>query len=424
MKRAALICLGIVLAMILLLAPPYLSTAGQALLNRILIACLLTTGFSLLAGQMGLLSFGHAAFFGLGAFASLHVMIWVEKAGGGWPTPLLPMFGALAGGVAATIAGLLAARRAGAYFSLITLAIAELLHVVATQWNGVFGGEAGLTSMRAPWLGFSFGTTLEVYYCTLAWTAAAIFVAWLLTRTAFGRVVLAIRENEERARFLGYDVLVSKVVVFAISGALSGTAGGLLAMANESVSYTLFAPSVSLEVALFTYIGGTSLFLGPITAAALLTWLPFSLSSLTRLWPLYQGLLFMLLMLFSPSGLSGFITSSYSAPRAASWRSICGGTLSAIGFFLMFGAFIAASELTYRTAEGVIQSGFARASSEWLGLANSADPANYLRLYAWAYAAFFCVPSFLLLKFGRSVRQTETATAALCVRKEELPAEG
>jgi branched-chain amino acid transport system permease protein len=416
-RRAGIAVFVVVLSAILFIGPLYLSVAGQALLNRILIACLFTAGFSLLAGQMGLLSFGHAAFFGLGAFACLHVMIWVERDGGVWPTPFLPVFGFLAGGIAAAVAGFLAARRAGAYFSLITLAIAELLHVIATQWNSVFGGEAGLTSMRAPWLGVSFGTTLEVYYCTLAWTLFAIILTWLFTRSAFGRVVLAIRENEERARFLGYDVLTSKIIVFALSGALSGMAGGLLAMSNESVSYTLFEPSVSLEVALYTYIGGTGLFGGPIVAAALLTWLPFSLSSITRLLPLYQGLLFMMLMLRSPNGLAGLFTDAIATQKTVSGKSRVGTILSALGCILIFGAFVAASELTYRTSDGLIESGIARVAADKLGLPGGPGGADALRFWAWALAAIFCTPSLLLIQWGKRLRRSGSDNPSFRLRK-------
>ncbi|MCA8934497.1 MAG: branched-chain amino acid ABC transporter permease, partial [Rhodospirillaceae bacterium] len=143
--------------------PPFLDLGLQNALVNVLIASLFALAFNLLVGQAGLLSFGHAAYFGVGAFATLHLMRVVED-GLGFPTPLLPLAGALTGLVVGAIAGFFATMRSGVYFALVTLAIAELFHALAPRWQGLFGGEAGLSSMRMPWQGITFGSTLEVYY--------------------------------------------------------------------------------------------------------------------------------------------------------------------------------------------------------------------------------------------------------------------
>jgi branched-chain amino acid transport system permease protein len=340
---AALLC-------VLLLLPLAIGGFAQGVMTKMLIAALFATGFGILIGQAGLLSFGHAALYGIGAVATIHVMMLAERGLFGLPTPLMPLVGGLAGALLAAFAGYFATRRSGAYFTLITLAMAELVHVVAVQWQPVFGGEAGLTAMRMPWAGITFGTPVSVYYTTLVWVVVCLVIAWLFTRTPFGRLTVAIRENEERVVFLGYNVHMSKVIVFAVSGALSGIAGGLLVMANESVSYSLFIPYVSLEVVFYAFIGGTSFFLGPAFAAAVLTFLPFALSGMTRLWPLYQGLLFMLLMLYAPTGAAGLLQSQAQLLRKlpmSRWLWIQAHGFA--GAVFVIGAFVLGAEVTHAT---------------------------------------------------------------------------
>jgi branched-chain amino acid transport system permease protein len=371
---------------VLLLLPLAISGFAQGVMTKMLIAALFATGFGILIGQAGLLSFGHAALYGIGAVTTIHVMMLAERGTFDMPTPLLPLAGGIAGALLAAFAGYFATRRAGAYFTLITLAMAELVHVIAVQWQPVFGGEAGLTAMRMPWAGIGFATPVSVYYSTLAWVVACLVIAWLFTRTPFGRLTVAIRENEERVVFLGYNVHMSKVIVFALSGALSGIAGGLLVMANESGSYSLFIPYVSLEVVFYAFIGGTSFFLGPAFAAAVLTFLPFALSGMTRLWPLYQGLLFMLLMLYAPTGAAGLLQSQASLFRklpVTRWLRIQAHGIA--GAILVIGAFVLGAEVTHAT------------------------PALDKRLMAWAAAAVAFVFGIALLRKARSMHRDAEA---------------
>jgi branched-chain amino acid transport system permease protein len=286
--------------------PPFLALGLQNALVNVLIASLFGLAFNLLVGQAGLLSFGHAAYFGVGAFATLHLMRAVEQ-GLGLPTPLLPLAGAAAGLAAGAFAGFFATMRSGVYFALVTLAIAELLHTLAPHWQGVFGGEAGMSSMRMPWQGIGFGSTLEVYYLTLGWVAVSVWALWAYTRTPFGRLTLALRDNEQRVRFLGYDAHATKVIVFAISGMFSGLAGALLAISNETANYSLFSSHVSAQVVLHTFVGGSTIFFGPALGAAIFTLFAHLVSDLTRSWLLYQGLIFVLVMLYAPAGIGGIV---------------------------------------------------------------------------------------------------------------------
>nr|WP_245448351.1 branched-chain amino acid ABC transporter permease [Neorhizobium sp. T6_25] len=312
----------IVVVLVLLLAlPPFLGAAWQNALVNLLIASLFVLAFNLLMGQAGLLSFGHAAYFGIGAFAALHLMIAIEG-GFAFPTPLVPLAGAAAGLLLGLFAGYFATMRSGVYFALVTLAIAELFHSLAPQLKGMFGGESGVSSMRMPWSGIIFGSTIEVYYLTLGWVLLCGLGLWAYTRTPFGRLTLALRDNEQRVRFLGYNAHSAKVVVFAISAMTAGIAGSLLAISNETANYSLFASDVSAQVVLHTFVGGSTVFLGPVIGAVAFTLFSFLVSDLTRSWVFYQGLIFVLVMLFVPTGIGGVVQHHIHNRHRLDWPRV------------------------------------------------------------------------------------------------------
>lgn len=299
MKR---IFLFAVLIVILALAPSYLTPALLNAAIQMLIAVLFATAFNVLAGQGGMLSFGHAAYFAIGTFATIHAMNAVDGMGL-LPTPLLPLLGALAGCLLGIVAGWFSTQRSGVYFSMITLALAELLHALAPHLKGVFGGEGGVSAMRMPAWGFDFGTSTEVYYLTLIWALIAIALLFYFTRTPLGRLCNGLRENTNRLRFLGYNVHRLRVIVFTISATFAGLAGGLQAMHNEAANYVLFDMTLSTQAVLFSYIGGIGSFFGPALGAAVMSFFGYAVSDLTRSWLLYQGIIFVLVMMFLPSGL-------------------------------------------------------------------------------------------------------------------------
>lgn len=294
-------CAGVALlaALPLLLSQGLLNAAVQ-----MLIAALFACAYNVLCGQAGMLSFGHAAYFGVGAFATVHAMNAVGQTGL-LPTPLLPLAGAAGGLAFGVVAGWFATKRSGTYFAMITLAIAELLHSLAPHLKGLFGGEAGVSSMRMPSMGVTFGSTTQVYYLVLAWVVGCLALLFFFTRAPLGRLALGLRENSHRLAFLGYDVHRLGVLVFAISAMFSGVAGGLQVVNNEAANYVVFDASLSAAVVLNTYIGGTRVFLGPALGAALMTFFGYAVSDLTRSWLLYQGILFVLVMMFMPEGLAG-----------------------------------------------------------------------------------------------------------------------
>jgi len=291
-----------VLIVVLALAPSYLTPALLNAAIQMLIAVLFATAFNVLAGQGGMLSFGHAAYFAIGTFATIHAMNAVDGMGL-LPTPLLPLLGALAGCLLGIVAGWFSTQRSGVYFSMITLALAELLHALAPHLKGVFGGEGGVSAMRMPAWGFDFGTSTEVYYLTLIWALIAIALLFYFTRTPLGRLCNGLRENTNRLRFLGYNVHRLRVMVFTISATFAGLAGGLQAMHNEAANYVLFDMTLSTQAVLFSYIGGIGSFFGPALGAAVMSFFGYAVSDLTRSWLLYQGIIFVLVMMFLPAGL-------------------------------------------------------------------------------------------------------------------------
>lgn len=299
----------------LLFALPGLLPAG--LLNasiQALIAALFACAYGLLAGRAGMLSFGHAAYFGVGVFATVHAMNAFNGAGL-LPTPLMPLVGAVTGLAVGIVAGWFATQRSGTAFAMITLALAELLHSLAPRLPGWFGGEAGVSAMRMPAWGLTFVSSVEVYYLTLVWVLASLALLYFLDRTPMGRLTLALRENPQRLRFLGYEVHGLGVSAFAISSMFSGVAGSLQALNNEAANYAVFDASVSAAVVLNSYIGGVGSFLGPALGAAVMTFFGYAVSDATRSWLLYQGVLFVLVMMFMPSGLTGMVASAAALLR-------------------------------------------------------------------------------------------------------------
>lgn len=291
------------LLLLALIAWPYF--VSTSLVNagiQMLIAALFASAFNMLAGQGGMLSFGHAAYFGIGTFATIHAME-AFSGQGILMTPLLPLVGAFFGGLVGLFAGWFSIQRSGVYFSMITLALAELLHALAPHLKSIFGGEAGVSSMRMPALGFDFGSASQVYYLVLFWTVIGIAILYFITRTPLGRLCVGLRENQQRLTFMGYKVNRLRLAVFIVSTTFSGLAGGLLAMNNEAANYILFEISLSAQVVLNSYIGGIGYFFGPAVGAAVMSFFGYIVSDLTRSWLLYQGIIFVLVMMFMPAGL-------------------------------------------------------------------------------------------------------------------------
>jgi len=304
------VCLA---AAIVLLAPLTFSDRYANLAIRILVAALFATAFNLLWRQARLLSFGHGVYFGAGMFAAVHLMR-ANEAGLNVPLILVPLAGVLSGLIIGLLCGFIATLRSGAYFSMITLAIAELIYSLGPRWQALFGGEAGISSMRIPSMGLSFAALNEVYLIVLGWSALGFVAIRFFAKTPLGQIAYALGDNERRLQFLGYRTHAVKVCLFALSAAISGLAGGLLGIAAENVDYTVFGPASSAAPVIQTFIGGADVLFGPAFGAAILTGFGNVFSDVTRLWLLYQGLAFVVVVMFLPAGIVGSLLSSKKRP--------------------------------------------------------------------------------------------------------------
>ncbi|MES1206343.1 MAG: branched-chain amino acid ABC transporter permease [Pseudomonadota bacterium] len=263
-------------------------------------------GYNLLLGYAGLPSFGHGAFFGIGAYAYGFCHLGLSH------NPLLALLcAAAAGGAGAALVATLIARRRGIYFALMTIACGQVFWFVAMKWHSVTGGEDGLLNIHRPSIGVgSFAISLKdnvaLYYLVVAVFTVCLVFMWRLVHSPFGRALQAIRMNETRARFAGYDVWLTKWTVFALSGVLAGLSGGLLTMSQESAYPNVMSVHTSGLIVMATLIGGgTVSFWGPIIGAFVFVVARDLLGALTDTWLLWYGLLFMGVVLFKPEGIAG-----------------------------------------------------------------------------------------------------------------------
>ncbi|WP_342238403.1 branched-chain amino acid ABC transporter permease [Inquilinus sp. OTU3971] len=248
---------------VLALGAPYV--LYPVFLMKLLCFALFACAFNLLIGYVGLLSFGHAAFFGGAAYVAAHAAkIW------GWPPELAILAGTAAAAAMGLVMGFLAIRRQGIYFAMITLALSQMVFFVALQ-APFTGGEDGIQSVPQ---GRMFGLldlsdSLTFYYVVLAIFGLGFFIIWRIVHSPFGQILKAIRENEPRAISLGYRVDAYKLTAFVMSAALAGLAGGTKALVFQLASLTDIQWQMSGEVILMTLLGGIGTLVGPVVGAGL-----------------------------------------------------------------------------------------------------------------------------------------------------------
>ena len=280
-----------------------------SLLSQMGIAIIFALSYNMLLGQGGMLSFGHAVYYGIGGFITMHAINWVGD-GLRLPLELLPLVGGLGGVVAGLIFGWLSTDRAGTTFALISLGIGELIAASALMLPSFFGGEEGVSANRmvdTTLTGFKFGKGIEVYYLIVAWMLVCVALMYLQTKTPLGRVANAVRDNPERAAFIGYNTRVVRTLQFTLAAFFAGIAGGLFAINYEIITAETVGAVPSGNVLMMTYIGGVGHFFGPILGAILVTLMQGSLGGITHAWLLYFGLLFMGMILWAPTGMAGLI---------------------------------------------------------------------------------------------------------------------
>lgn len=299
-------------AAVILLLLPYIFPAGASITTMCLMGIMIVfaLSYNMLLGQTGMLSFGHAVYYGLAAFVTAHMMNWAVKSGVPIPLPLMPVFGALAGLFFGIIFGSVSTRRGGTAFAMISLGLAELVYSSSLILRSFFGGEEGISADRTKlisFFGYNFGAQIQVYYLIAAWCLLCIVLMYAITRTPLGRMCNAVRENPERVEFVGYNPQFVRFIAFSLAGLFAGVAGSLAAINIELAQASFVGAAQSGAVLLAAYIGGVAFFVGPILGAILVTLLSVKLSDFSEIWILYFGVLFVTVILFAPYGLSGLL---------------------------------------------------------------------------------------------------------------------
>jgi branched-chain amino acid transport system permease protein len=291
---------------------PLLFSSGSVLtmLSLMSIMIVFALSYNMLLGETGLLSFGHAVYYGLGGFLAVHAMNTIIHDRLPVPLFLVPIVGAFSGLVFGIIFGSVSTRRAGTAFAMISLGLGELVASSSLILRGFFGGEEGVSTNRTKLLhvfGLNFGPQIQVYYLIAAWCLVCMVAMYALRRTPFGRMCNAVRENPERAQFVGYNPQAVRFIAFALAGLFAGVAGALAAINFELVNSSAVGAGQSGIVLVAAYVGGVGNFIGPVIGAILVTWLEVMLSDITDVWQLYFGLLFIGVVMFAPNGIAGLL---------------------------------------------------------------------------------------------------------------------
>jgi branched-chain amino acid transport system permease protein len=377
----------------LLVALPLVFRSGFAmsLFCQAGIVAIFALSYNMLLGQTGLLSFGHAVYYGLGALFTIHAL---NFAAAGWhfPVTLMPLVGAASGLAFGIVLGYITTRRAGTTFAMISLGVGEMVAACSLMFPGFFGGEAGISANRTigePFLGITYGPQIQMYYLVAAWLLAATAAMYALTRTPLGRMANAVRDNPQRAQFVGYDPQWVRFMMVALSGFFAGLAGGLAALNYEIVSAESLSAYTSGLVLLATYLGGIRAFSGPILGAVAVTLMQTVLASFTTAWPFYFGLVFLATVLFVPGGIAGVFdlhkrlwearVARLAAPVYARMALPVALVLAA-GVLMVEMAYRASSGVSLKVAGWVLDT---RSSGAWVAAVASLAVAYLLCRWAW-----------------------------------------
>jgi len=336
---------------------PHVFKGGFALtlLTQMGTLIIFALSYNMLLGQGGMLSFGHAVYSGLGAYGVVHVLNFMGKGSLVFPVSLLPLVGGLAGLAFGLLFGYVTTRRAGTTFALISLGIGEMVFACVLMFPGLFGGEAGISTNRVvgqPFLGLSFGPALQVYYLVAAWCFLGMAAMFALTQTPLGRMANAVRDNPERAEFVGYNTQRVRFLQLVLSSFFAGVSGALSCINFEIVSAENVSAIRSGGVLLATYIGGVPFFFGPIIGAIVFVFFVVALSGFTRAWLLYLGLFFVLMVMYAPGGIAALIVMQFPVIRAGRWRELLGPyALAALAALVALAGLIGLVEMVYRLSE-------------------------------------------------------------------------
>ena len=301
-----------------------------SMLSQMGMMIIFALSYNMLMGQAGLLSFCHATFFGFGGYCTIH---YLNAAGEGElavPMELMPLLAGVGALGLAIVFGYMATKQRATAFAMITLGIGELVATAALMFHHFFGGEGGVTTNRMidqSLFELSYAQAIEVYYLIVAWALISALGMFYLTRTPLGRMANACRDNFERAQFIGYDPRIVRFLQFALSGFFAGIGGGLYAITYEIVTFDAVAGALSASAVLMAYIGGTTVFAGPVLGAVLITLLQSGLNLLSNSWVIYVGVLFIAIVIFAPTGLAGILLAHTPLARAGRLHGVASAYL-------------------------------------------------------------------------------------------------
>jgi branched-chain amino acid transport system permease protein len=308
--------LDVAICLMLLFAPFWMNAIGgyTELATRIVVMGLAAMSLNFLLGFTGVLSFGHAAYFGLGAYGTAMAIKY-------WGVGSIPAIGlgVVVATIAAMIIGALIIKLRGVYFAMVTIAFGQVFYFIAFRWNAVTGGDDGLTGWRRLPINFGFAELDIVqndrafYYFALAIFAACVAAMAVLLNSPFGRSLIAIRENERRARFLGVPIEFHVWLSFVISCLFVSAAGGLYALLNNFIDPRALRVDLSGNLVIMAVLGGMRSFWGPLIGAAIFVALQDYVSSQTQNWMSVIGLVFVLVVRFFPRGVLGMLRTGTKA---------------------------------------------------------------------------------------------------------------
>ncbi|MDE2047840.1 MAG: branched-chain amino acid ABC transporter permease [Betaproteobacteria bacterium] len=407
-------------ALVLLLAPLLMkSSFSLTLLSLMGVTAIACLSYNMLLGQTGLLSFGHAVYTGMGSFLAIHAM---NRIAAGWPIPmsLVPLVGGLAGLTFGALFGYVTTKKAGTTFAMITLGIGELVFASALMFPEFFGGEGGINADRTSGikvLGITYGPQIQVYYLIAVWMFVCAAAMYAFTQTPLGRIANAVRDNPERAEFIGYDARRVRYIVMMVSCFFAGIAGGLQAINFEAVTAESVSGIRSGGYLLFTFLGGSLFFFGPILGAVLLVFALVVLSEWTKAWQLYVGVVFLLMVIYAPGGLSSLIMMNLRVAKYGKLRPLLASYLALGGTLLgVLVALSAVIEMTYEAQLGLGGEGL----SSIMGVPLSIKSAD-----TWGGVVMLLLTSGLLFElcrrqFARTWGQTQEEIERQIQREEAV----
>jgi branched-chain amino acid transport system permease protein len=340
-------------ALALVIAPLVFSSGSSlSLLSLMGTMMIFSLSYNMLLGQSGMLSFGHAVYSGLGAFFAIHAINLSSSGSLQVPLTLVPLVGGVAGLLFGALFGYVTTQRSGTAFSMISLGIVELVFACSLMFPGFFGGEGGVSGDRVfgrPFFGISFGPQIQVYYLIAFWLFVSAVAMFALAHTPLGRIANAVRDNPERAEFVGYDPQRVRFLMLMLSAFFAGISGGLAAINFEIVSAENVSAARSGAVLLFAFIGGTGIFFGPMLGAIVGVLLTVMLPEFTKAWLLYLGIFFIMMVMYAPGGMASLIVmnlrlvSQGLMPRVlpAMLRLAAPAVIALTGFVMLI-------EMTYR----------------------------------------------------------------------------